>query len=195
MFRFKKLFTAFCFWTVYAVYPQQSVTVSSYSKNEECEKGAAAIQVDGVESSDMVTITWSNGQTNVTSISNLTEGDYNVRLLVKRQVDTIIVTRRDTTVRFKIEKEECLVQFNNHFTPNGDNYNDKWASSKTEYYPNFQLYVFNKWGQQVHSQKGTYVPWDGTWNGINVPDGTYYYVFYYDGGSGKHIKGDITILR
>jgi hypothetical protein len=48
----------------------------------------------------------------------------------------------------------------------------------------------------VHSQKGTYTPWDGKWNGINVLDGTYYYVFYYDGGN-KHdlVKGDVTILR
>ena len=48
----------------------------------------------------------------------------------------------------------------------------------------------------MHSQKGTYTPWDGKWNGIHVPDGTYYYVFYYDGGhKNKHVKGDVTVLR
>ena len=48
----------------------------------------------------------------------------------------------------------------------------------------------------MHSQKQNYTPWNGTWNGVNVLDGTYYYVFYYDGSNkDKIIKGDITVLR
>jgi gliding motility-associated-like protein len=102
----------------------------------------------------------------------------------------------DTTITIKVEKDKCKVVMSNHFTPNGDSYNDVWSVGNTQYYPKFELFVFNKWGQQVHSQRGTFEAWDGKWNGINVPDGTYYYVFYYDSGNKRELeKGDVTILR
>jgi gliding motility-associated-like protein len=153
--------------------------------NEQCNKGAAGIQIANTTNS--LVITWSNGQSNVTSIADLTAGDYSVKLKEGTQ---------DTTITFKIAKEECPVIISNHFTPNDDNYNDTWQISNTANYPNMEVIVFNKWGQQVHEQKNTYKPWDGTNLGINVPDGAYYYVFYYDkGNKNKHLKGSITILR
>jgi gliding motility-associated-like protein len=169
-------------------YSQSSYTLTPSQKNEDCTKGAAGIDVQGLQTTDTLTIDWSNGQSAVSSINDLSEGDYNAHVIIKNKLDT--------TVNYKIEKEKCKVVASNHFTPNGDNYNDVWQLANTQYYPNFELYVFNKWGQQVHSQKGSYTPWDGKWNGINALDGTYYYVFYYDGNN-KHdlAKGDVTILR
>ncbi len=155
--------------------------------NVYCSKGAAGIQIDSLKTNDTLTITWSNGQTGVTSIGNLNEGDYNVHVVIKN--------KKDTTLNFKIDKEECPVVISNHFTPNADNYNDTWQISNTPSYPNLEIVVFNKWGQQIHIQKGTYTPWDGTWNGLKVPDGTYYYVFYFEQGKNKTLKGDVTILR
>lgn len=155
--------------------------------NENCEKGTAYIQVDTLKTTDTLVINWSTGQTGLNSINNLVEGDYFVTVSIKH--------KKDTTLFFKIEKEVCKVIINNHFTPNGDNYNDTWQVSNTENYPKFELFVFNKWGQQVHSQKGTYSPWDGKLNGLKVVDGTYYYVFYYEAGKNDILKGDVTILR
>jgi gliding motility-associated-like protein len=169
-------------------YGQSSYTLSSEYKNEECNKGSAGIKLEGLQTNDTLLITWSNNQTNVYSINELSAGNYSVNIEIKNKLDT--------TITFKIQKEKCKVAIPNHFTPNDDNYNDLWRIALTEFYPNFELYVFNKWGQQVHSQKGSYTPWDGKWNGINVLDGTYYYVFYYDGGNKNDlIKGDVTILR
>lgn len=154
--------------------------------NVSCSKGAAGIKVDSLGINDTLQIIWSNGQTDA-SIANLEEGNYSVHVIIKNKKDTII--------NFKIEKEVCPVVFSNHFTPNGDNYNDTWQVSNINNYPKFELYVFNKWGQQIHSQKGNYTPWDGNWNGIKVPDGTYYYVFYYESGKNDILKGDVTVLR
>jgi gliding motility-associated-like protein len=169
----------------------------AFSKiDEECVKGAAGLQIDTIKPSDMLTIDWSNGQSNVFSISNLDGGNYSVHVVIKAQPDSVILTKKDTTINFTIEKIECPVVISNHFTPNGDNYNDYLQIFNVEKYPRFELFIFNKWGQQVHSQKDKYTPWDGTWNGINVPDQTYYYVFYYDSDNKKKVlKGDITILR
>ncbi len=167
---------------------QTAYTLTPSHKNEDCTKGAIGLQVNGIVTSDTVTITWSNGETNVYSISDLPSGDYSVNIKVKNKLDS--------TIAITIEKEDCKVIISNHFTPNADNYNDYWQIYNTEYYPKFELYLYNKWGQQVHSQKGTYKPWDGAWNGITSPDGTYYYVFYYDGGDkNKLLKGDVTVIR
>lgn len=168
-------------------------TVTTQKKDVDCTNGSAGVKVDGLTQSDLIFLTWSTGETNVYSLSNLKEGDYYIRVQIKHAVDS--VTKYDSTKVVHLDNVGCQVPIPNHFTPNGDNYNDTWNIANTVYYPNFELYVFNKWGQQVHSQKHTYTPWDGRWNGINVPDGTYYYVFYYDGGHGKHEKGDVTILR
>ncbi len=90
----------------------------------------------------------------------------------------------------------CKVSVGSYFTPNGDNYNDHLYVSNWESYPNFELEIYNKWGQKIHSQKAKYVPWDGTWAGTKVPDGTYYFVFFYDASiKSKLLKGDFTILR
>ena len=167
---------------------QTSHTLSISQSNEICKKGAAGIQIEGLLTTDTLAIYWSTGQLNTSSINNLDAGNYYIHVIINHSIDT--------TINFKIEKEECVVVVSNHFTPNGDNYNDYLQIGNIQSYPKFELYIFNKWGQQVHSQKETYTPWDGTWNGINVLDETYYYVFYYDSGNkNKILKGDITILR
>ncbi|MGZ3898744.1 MAG: gliding motility-associated C-terminal domain-containing protein [Bacteroidia bacterium] len=167
---------------------QSSYTLNPSQKNVDCTNGSAGIEIVGLQTHDTLTIVWSNGQTGVTSINNLSAGNYNVQVVIKHKLDT--------TINYTISTEKCKVGLSNHFTPNGDNYNDHWQIVNWEHYPHFEVYVFNKWGQQVHHQKENYTPWDGRWNGINALDGTYYYVFYYDGAN-KHDfeKGDVTILR
>lgn len=154
--------------------------------NQNCELGAASIQINGGRNPHY--IKWSNGKLMVQSIKDLEAGDYSVVV-----TDSTV---KDTTINFTITKEECKVYISNHFTPNGDNYNDTWGIYNWQYYPEFELYVFNKWGQQVHSQKKTYIPWNGEWLGITAADGTYYYVFYFNGNDkNKFLKGDVSILR
>lgn len=171
---------------------QGNYTIVTEASKEGCVKASASIGISGYQPSDSVFISWSTGQKNVFTINELKAGDYTVNVKIKNNQDSALL---DSTIVIKIEDLGCQVYASNHFTPNGDDYNDSWKISNTEFFPNFHLYVYNKWGQQVHHQSGSYTPWDGRWNGINVPDGTYYYVFFYDGRSGEHQKGDLTILR
>ncbi|HEX8357162.1 MAG TPA: gliding motility-associated C-terminal domain-containing protein, partial [Segetibacter sp.] len=75
-------------------------------------------------------------------------------------------------VRLKVYK---TVTIPNAFSPNGDGINDVWQISQLNFYPNARLLVFNRYGTQVYSSKGTYQPWKGTYNGTRLPSGTYYY--------------------
>ncbi|MBX2971968.1 MAG: gliding motility-associated C-terminal domain-containing protein [Flavobacteriales bacterium] len=77
----------------------------------------------------------------------------------------------------------------NVFTPNGDGKNDRFVIENGQYYDN-TLSVFNRWGQEVYATKN----YRNTWNAIDIPDGTYYYVFVTNEDSMEY-TGHVTILR
>jgi gliding motility-associated-like protein len=64
----------------------------------------------------------------------------------------------------------------NTFTPNGDGFNDVWQITGLETYPSASVRVFNRWGNELYTNFGTYEEWEGTFNGKELPVGTYYYV-------------------
>ncbi len=165
------------------------------TKKESCEAGTAELKIHPDPSEDSVKITWSQGASNLYRLNNLNEGNYHVQISIRYVKDTIVVTQ-DTTLYFSIGNEPCPVFVDKYFSPNGDNYHDNMGVSNVQKYPNFELNIYNKWGQRVHHQTHSYEPWDGTWNGIALPDGTYYWVFFYDASDkGNLSKGDVTILR
>ena len=63
-------------------------------------------------------------------------------------------------------------------TPNEDQINDLWeipcvAGGK---YPNTSVAVFNQWGAEVFRASPYRNDWQGTYNGKNLPEGTYFFV-------------------
>lgn len=177
-----------------SVYSQTAYQYTLRTNKELCIKGSAALEISGTTPADTITINWSNGKNDVAQIYELEGGNYSVFIRI-RHYDSVSVVK-DTTLYFSIEKELCGVSVDKYFSPNDDNYHDLMGVSNAQYHPNFELNVFNKWGQQVHSQKSSYIAWDGKWNGIALPDGTYFYVFFYDASDkSKLVKGDVTILR
>jgi gliding motility-associated-like protein len=86
------------------------------------------------------------------------------------------------------------VKVPNVFSPNGDNIHDKWVISNLADYPNAEVEVFNRYGQQVFRSTGYGTPWDGRFNGKDLPVGTYYYVIRLNSGFAP-MSGSLTILR
>jgi gliding motility-associated-like protein len=161
----------------------------------ECAKGSAKLEIGGVKSGDSTSIEWSTGQRNLHAIGSLEEGDYSLRIYLKRKQDSLVFIT-DTTLYYNVPKLLCPIGISKHFSPNDDGYNDLLGITHVQNHPEFEFHVYNKWGQRVHFQKKEYKPWDGTWNGLPLPDGTYYYVFFYKSGDKDQIvKGDVTILR
>ena len=80
-------------------------------------------------------------------------------------------------------------------SPNGDGRNDVLLVDGLQNYPDNTVCVFNRWGNQVLNQKNYQNDWAGTWNGNNLPDGTYFY-FIRDDAKGEIIKkGYLQIVR
>jgi gliding motility-associated-like protein len=69
---------------------------------------------------------------------------------------------------------DVLIFAPNTFTPDDDKFNPTWQvyMQGIDIYQ-FNLLIFNKWGQVVWESNNIDVPWDGTYNGQIVPDGTY----------------------
>jgi gliding motility-associated-like protein len=85
---------------------------------------------------------------------------------------------------------------NNGFTPNGDGKNDTWVIDELYKFPNTEIEVYNRWGEQLFYSKGAYTPWNGTYKGSPVPVGTYYYIIRLnDKNYPDHYAGPLTILR
>jgi len=163
----------------------QNLDVSLSKINKECKSGSANITINSAALP--ITIIWSNGSV-LNEIENLESGNYSVTITADNF--------QDTTINFTIEELICEPIPSNHFTPNGDLYNDTWSISRLEYFPDFELLVYNRWGQQVHRQANTYIPWDGTSLGLPLADASYYYILFFSkSDKNKFIKGDISILR
>jgi len=99
----------------------------------------------------------------------------------------------DTTQVFVTVLCDDLVIFTG-FSPNGDGVNDYFTIQGIEAFPNNQLLIFNRWGNEVYTKQGYLNDWDGTWNNRKLlPDGTYFYVL--EDGQGKRYSGYIQIHR
>ncbi|MCK6649916.1 MAG: gliding motility-associated C-terminal domain-containing protein, partial [Bacteroidia bacterium] len=99
--------------------------------------------------------------------------------------DTVLVT---------VNVLEYTGMISNLFTPNGDGINDTWYLQDIANYPDNEVTVYNIYGNVVFQKQGYTNDWKGTYNGSELPDGTYYYVLKFE-SSDKVLKGSIDILR
>lgn len=83
----------------------------------------------------------------------------------------------------------------NGFSPNDDGKNDTFTIDGLENYPDNELIIYNRWGSQVFRKKNYDNTWDGTWEGSQLPDGTYYYILCLPDGSGTKIESGYLELR
>lgn len=79
----------------------------------------------------------------------------------------------------------------NGISPNGDSVNDTWVIKGIENFPNNRVEVYNRWGNVVFRMDGYRGTWSGTWNGVVLPIGTYYYVV--DLGDGQVFRDFLQI--
>ena len=63
----------------------------------------------------------------------------------------------------------------NAFSPNGDNINDTWKILGLANCTNFEISVYNRWGQLVFHTKDKIRSWDGTFKSMPSPVGAYTY--------------------
>ena len=80
-------------------------------------------------------------------------------------------------------------------SPNGDGKNDVFFIEGLQKFPSNTLCIFNRWGNEVHKAKDYANDWQGTWNGKDLPDGTYFYWLRDDATGNLLMTGYLQILR
>jgi gliding motility-associated-like protein len=97
--------------------------------------------------------------------------------------------------------QQPLEQVFDVFTPNADGENDYWIIPYALQYLDLEVFIFNRWGQQIFYSKpygtDTQHTWDGTSqkNGKDLPIGTYYYIIKPNDGKQQPLTGTVTIVR
>ena len=104
----------------------------------------------------------------------------------------------ELTATFSISITNSMLEMPNAFSPNGDGVNDIYkAKENHKSIVEFHAYIFNRWGQKIYDWTDINGGWDGTWNGKDVKDGTYYVLGKAKGADGINyeIKKDVNVLR
>jgi gliding motility-associated-like protein/uncharacterized repeat protein (TIGR01451 family) len=97
------------------------------------------------------------------------------------------------TAMVRINVQCPAIKVNNGFSPNGDGYNDTFVIEGLENYPNHKLQVFNRWGTEVYQAVQYKGSWEGDWDRISLPEGTYFYII--DLGDGSKPKSGYVQLQ
>ena len=91
---------------------------------------------------------------------------------------------------------ECDVKLPNAFTPDGDGLNDFFGPATKCEFLEYELQIFNRFGQQVFYSRNPDILFDGTWLGEKLPIGVYVFTFKYKTPYVKGTeRGHITLIR
>jgi gliding motility-associated-like protein len=101
---------------------------------------------------------------------NNAAGSYNVEL-----IGYSLLGCSDTAQAIINITDELLYYVPNTFTPDNDNYNQTFLPVFTEGFDpyDFDLFIFNRWGEVIWESHDSSVGWDGTYNGRLVQNGMY----------------------
>ncbi|MGN6397302.1 MAG: PKD-like domain-containing protein [Mucilaginibacter sp.] len=142
-------------------------------------------------SSDSVTYLWT---------PNINIEDNTVKNPVITGVDDITYKLTVTDSRGCISSDTTMVKVApklvvpNTFTPNNDGINDFWNITGLIAYTDAVVDIYTRYGQKVYHSIGYDKPWDGIFNGKQLPTGVYYYVIDTKLFN-QVLSGSLTLLR
>ncbi|MCB0737918.1 MAG: PKD domain-containing protein [Bacteroidetes bacterium] len=125
------------------------------------------------------------------------EGIYTITLIINRNTECEDSIQKSFEVK---EYQTGRIYAPNVITPNNDGLNDEFIFKNLR--PDcdeYQLYIYNRWGNLVHRDEGQLTPWNGTTDdfvlnnsGTELQAGTYFYVMQ---SARTKLHGTITIVR
>ncbi len=136
---------------------------------------------------------WSptNGLNNPSIASPIASPSITTEYVLKVKSSTSSCTNSDNIV----VKVKAKIIVPTGFTPNQDNVNDVWELEGIEEYPNAEVKIYNRWGNEIFSTLSYRSnPFNGRIDNISLPAATYYYVIKADADI-RPITGYLTIVR
>ena len=164
------------------------IVIQSSIEQETCSEGGLMIHAHPMFGSGYYDFFWSDGSLE-NPLTYAEAGNYNV--LISDANDCYSLLDGIT-----VDSALTCIEMTNTFTPNNDGVNDTWNLDFSNY-SEVNLVIFNKWGSEIASFTDLVFSWDGTYNGNDLPAGTYYYIIQLTESTGSLINqsGPITIIR
>jgi gliding motility-associated-like protein len=118
-------------------------------------------------------------------------GTYYITLIATNEIGC-----KDTVTKPITILEEYWVYVPNTFTPDENRFNNTFSVS-TINVKELTVMIFNRWGERIYTSDQVNFEWDGTYQGLPVPDGTYTYKIKYVTTSllEDTITGHVNVLR
>lgn len=132
---------------------------------------------------------WQDGSTDRTFVATK-NGSYYV-------VVTQGVCSDTATIHVKTAECPCAVILPDAFSPNNDGKNDYFGMGINCGVREYELMVYDRWGNRVFSTESLSNKWDGTYNGVQLDAGVYYYYAHVttDQLTSYQYKGSIILIR
>jgi gliding motility-associated-like protein len=92
----------------------------------------------------------------------------------------------------------CQLLLPNAFTPDGDGHNDIFRPMHACEMSEFQMVVYDRWGETVFRSSNPELGWDGSFGGKKVPSGTFIWMVHYFNTLTKQPvtrKGTVMVIR
>ncbi len=91
----------------------------------------------------------------------------------------------------------CVLQVPNSFTPDGDGLNDLFVPVYDCDLAAYELLIFDRWGEQIHTSADPLAGWDGRTQGRWAIDGVYVWMLRYRARGEQAVErvGHVTLLR
>jgi gliding motility-associated-like protein len=138
---------------------------------------------------------WNFGNGNTSTLQNPTQnyplaGEYEIVQVVQNSFGC------SDTAKITLKIEEGII-IPNVFSPNNDGIND-WFYIPNTGMKEFSIEIFNRWGTKLWETTAPEIRWDGrTTAGVEVPDGTYFFILKAKSLSGKDYStsGHVSLIR
>lgn len=105
---------------------------------------------------------------------------------------------KDTSYR-ELYIEPFIIYVPNTFTPDGDEFNNIFNAIYALEIHEWEMKIYNRWGQEVYKTDDTEIGWDGTFKGTMMQDGMYTYIIRYVScekpDAWQMLTGHVNMLR
>ncbi|MBO6517142.1 MAG: gliding motility-associated C-terminal domain-containing protein [Bacteroidia bacterium] len=117
---------------------------------------------------------------------------------------TLNATNRCGTTRHSVTVAtrncNCLVHVPNVFTPNDDELNDHFSPLLNCPLLDYELRIYNRWGEQLFMTQNSSEAWDGSYLDKPVPESVYFWILRFTGQENSNavkevVSGTVTVLR
>ncbi len=173
----------------YLVEEPEEILINETVINSSCEeKNDGAIYTNVSGGTAPYLYNWDNGSEDQ-QILNLSPGNYILDIS-----DANGCSYLPKVISVSFDGFDGCIEIPSGFTPNGDGIHDEWTIYGLYNFSDVLVKVYNRWGQEIFTSNGYSVPWDGKYNGVDLPMAAYYYIIEIK-SSNKIFNGTVTIKR